>query len=305
MGPANEASTRERLSLVEEPTRSGQTTPIAVTVRVYAELNGFIAPERRHADVRLTLRERDSGKDVIESIGVPHTEVELVLVNGTSVGFAYRVQDGDRIAVYPSLKSTELDSIEGAVPLRPPLEGAPRFVLDMHLGRLATHLRLLGFDTLYWTEAHDPFLAKVSEEEARILLTRDRGLLKRGNVTYGCHVWETNPEKQVVEVLRRFDLFSVVAPFTRCTLCNGMVDPVSKEEVLDQLEPKTRLYFHEFRRCRECGRVYWKGSHYQRILQLIERFTHPAPPSPVGSESQPPASQAPVVEEGEADRRHA
>jgi uncharacterized protein len=249
---------------------------VRVAVRVYAELNGFLAPERRQVDVQLTLRERDSVKDVIESIGVPHTEADVVVVNGVSVGFGYRVADGDRIAVYPASRSADvalLREVAGdLVLLRPPLEGTPRFVLDMHLGKLATHLRMLGFDTLYWTEAHDPFLAKVSEEEDRILLTRDRGLLKRGNVTYGGHVWETDPEKQVVEVLRRFDLFDAVAPFTRCTRCNGVVEPVTKDEVLDQLEPKTKLYFHDFRRCRACGQVYWKGSHYQRIVALIERF---------------------------------
>jgi uncharacterized protein len=245
--------------------------PITITLRFYAALNDFLPAAKRREPLPLVvaLRERDSVKDVIESQGVPHTEVDLVLANGEPVSFGYRVDDGDRIAVYPAFRRID---VAGTSRVRPAPLAEARFVLDVHLGRLAAHLRLLGFDTLYWTHKDDPDLARVAHDEDRILLTRDRGLLKRGNVTRGYHVWATNPDEQVVEVLRRFDLFGAVTPFTRCTRCNGRLECVSKAEVLDQLEPKTKLYFDEFARCAGCGQVYWKGSHHGRIARLIEQL---------------------------------
>lgn len=243
--------------------------PVRVSVRFYAELNDFLPAQRRHQTLELTLRERDSVKDVIESAGVPHTEVDLVLAAGESVDFGYRVRDGDRISVYPAFRTLD---VAAETRVRPPALAEARFVLDIHLGRLATQLRLLGFDCLYWNDADDPTLARVSQEEERILLTRDRGLLKRRNVTYGYHVWETNPERQVLEVLRRFRLFDAVRPFSRCLHCNGPVRPVSKEAVLDRLEPKTRLYYDEFGQCAACERVYWKGSHYGQMASLVARY---------------------------------
>jgi uncharacterized protein with PIN domain len=156
--------------------------------------------------------------------------------------------------------------------VRPPALAEPRFLLDTHLGKLAAHLRLLGFDTAYTNDASDPELARRSRAEGRILLTRDRGLLKRSSVVHGYHVWETDPERQVVEVVQRFALLDKARPFSRCTRCNGRVEPVAKAQVLDALEPKTRLYYDEFGRCQGCGRVYWKGSHYERIQGLLERF---------------------------------
>jgi uncharacterized protein len=255
---------------------------VRISLRFYAELNGFLSAGRRQRVFDVALRERDSVKDVIEAQGVPHTEVDLVLADGESVGFHYRVADGDRIAVYPAFRHLD---VSDETRVRPAPLAAARFVLDCHLGRLAAHLRLLGFDTLYWNDGDDPDLARIAHDEDRILLTRDRGLLKRSAVTRGYHVWATNPDEQIVEVLRRFKLLGAIAPFTRCARCNGRLERVSKAEVLDQLEPKTRLYFDEFARCAGCGQVYWKGSHHGRVVELVEHVRRIASPGPAAPAS--------------------
>lgn len=240
----------------------------SIAVRFYAELSDFLPPDRRQVTFAHSVPERAAVKDVIEALGVPHTEVDLILANGESVDFSYQVRDGDRISVYPVFESLDITPL---VRVRPQPLREPRFVLDTHLGKLATYLRLLGFDTLYRNDAADHALAAIARAEQRILLTRDRGLLKHGVVTHGYHVRETDPERQVVEVLRRFDLFRAIAPFRRCLRCNGLLEPVPKEGVIDRLEPKTRQYYDEFSTCQGCGRIYWKGSHYQRMLSFIAR----------------------------------
>ena len=238
-----------------------------VSLRFYAELNDFLPPSKSQVSIAHTAKERGSVKDMIEALGVPHTEVDLILVNGESVDFSYLVRDGDRISVYPVFESIDITPL---LRVRPRPLREPRFVLDAHLGKLAGYLRMLGFDTLYRNDYDDETLAQLSSSERRILLTRDRGLLKRSIVTHGYHVWETDPERQVVEVLRRFDLFGAIAPFRRCMRCNGALESVSKDDVADRLAPKTRQYYDEFARCQACRRVYWKGSHYERMQRYIE-----------------------------------
>jgi uncharacterized protein with PIN domain len=250
---------------------------VRLTLRFYAELNGFLPPGRRGAPLAVDVPATATIKDVIESLGVPHTEVDLLLAGGEPVGFAHRGCDGERIAVYPPFRSLDLGPL---LRLRPP-PGEARFVLDSHLGALAALLRLLGFDALYRNDYDDPTLAAVSRDEGRILLTRDRGLLKRSAVTHGYHVWETDPERQAADVLRRFRLFDAVAPFRRCLGCNGPLAPVPKAAVLDRLPPRTRRYYDDFARCAACGQVYWKGPHFRRLERLVERLLaqrQPAPP---------------------------
>jgi uncharacterized protein len=250
---------------------------ICVTLRCYAELAGFLPAAKRQTSFAVSLRERDSVKDVIEAQGVPHTEVDLVLVNGEPVHFSYRVQDGDRIAAYPAFRSIALDGVPRAGP--PPL-AEPRFVLDVHLGTLASLLRLLGFDVLYRNDYDDPTLARIGHDEQRILLTRDRGLLKRSLVTYGYHVWATDPERQLEEVLARFNLHGAIAPFSRCLRCNSRLEPVPKAEIVDRLEPKTKRYYDEFAICRACDRIFWKGSHHDHMHRIVERvWAAPEPAS--------------------------
>ena len=235
--------------------------------RFYAELNDFLPKNQRYALFPLAFKNRQTVKHLIESIGVPHPEVDLILVNSEPKDFSYIVQDKDVISVYPVFESFDI-SAENK--LRPePLREA-KFVLDAHLGRLAAYLRLLGFDTLYRNDYADEELAEISHNENRICLTRDRGLLKRNMVERGYCLRSTDSRQQVKEVLRRFDLFRSVKPFQRCAHCNGMLEDVDKKEIIDQLLPQTKRYYDEFRRCPECGQVYWKGAHFQRIVKLIE-----------------------------------
>ncbi len=234
--------------------------------RFYAELNDFLPPLNRMATFAYGFEVSGSVKDVIETLGVPHTEVELILANGEPVNFSWQVGDGDRISVYPAFRSLDLTPLGR---LRPQLAEV-RFVLDGHLGRLAAYLRLLGFDTLYRNDYRDEELAEISAREVRVLLTMDRGLLKRNAVVYGYFVRETEPRRQLLAVLRRFDLTARIAPFQRCLRCNTLLEPAAKEAVSERVPPKTRQYYEEFRCCAGCGRVYWKGSHYRRMQRLLE-----------------------------------
>jgi hypothetical protein len=237
--------------------------------RFYAELNDFLPPARRMVPFAYPFETRSSVKDMIEAIGVPHTEVDLILVNGNSVDFSWAVQDGDNISVYPVFESIDIKPL---LRVRPEPLRETRFVLDTHLGRLAGYLRMLGFDTLYRNDYRDEELVHISISERRLLLTRDRGLLKRGVLTHGYCVRETAPRRQLVEVLQRFDLYRSIAPFQRCLRCNALLQPAEKEMIQDRLPPKTRQYFEEFRVCPSCGGIYWKGSHYHRMQRLIARI---------------------------------
>ncbi len=209
-----------------------------------------------------------TAQDLIESLGAPHTEVDLILVNGEPAGFSRLIEDGDRVSVYPVFESIDIAPV-GRLRPRPLRE--LRFVLDVHLGRLAAYLRMLGFDSLYRNDYADEELARISSEERRILLTRDRGLLKRGAVTRGYSVRETTPRRQLAEVIGRFDLAGLVRPFERCIRCNGALERVPKELVAGQVPPRIADLHDEFLRCGSCGQVYWKGSHYERMRRLIER----------------------------------
>jgi uncharacterized protein with PIN domain len=150
----------------------------------------------------------------------------------------------------------------------------PRFLLDNHLGRLASHLRMLGFDCLYRNDFEDLEMSQIVQREERILLTRDRRLLMRKAVAYGYCLRSLDPQEQTIEVLRRFDLASEIIPFSRCLRCNHPLEPVGKEAVLERLEPLTRKYFDEFQICPACRQIYWKGSHYEHMLELIRRVTN-------------------------------
>jgi len=235
--------------------------------RFYEELNDFLAPERRKVSFTHEFSRRASVKDMIESLGVPHPEVEMILANGESVGFDYRVRDGDRIAVYPVFES--FDIYDQLRVRRHPLR-VLRFVADGHLGTLARYLRLCGFDVLYRKDYEDEELAAISAGAERILLTRDRNLLKRRIVTHGYCVRHDDPREQLAEVFRRFDLTGAAQPFTRCARCNGLLEDVDKSEIAHRLQPLTRKHYEEFRRCTGCGHVYWRGSH---VASMLERIT--------------------------------
>ena len=235
--------------------------------RFYAELNDFLPRERRQASFSHAVTGRASVKDVIESLGVPHTEVDLILVNGLSVDFGHIVADGDRVSVYPVFEAMDISPV---IRLRPQPLRETAFVLDTHLGKLAAHLRLLGFDTLYHNDRADEALLRLSVDERRILLTRDRGLLKRRELTHGYYVRATDPDVQIREVLGHFDLWASARPFTRCLACNGQLEAVPREAVADHVPPDVLAEQSEYRRCSGCGRVFWRGSHYDALSRFVE-----------------------------------
>lgn len=236
--------------------------------RFYGSLNDFLPPERCSTDFFHDFLLPGSVKDMIEAAGVPHPEVGLIVANGQPVDFAYLVRKGDRIAVYPEFRSITLPSL-----LRAPLQDAnSRFVLDTHLGTLAGYLRMLGFDSVYSNSFADDQLAELSCNETRILLTRDRGLLKRGQVTYGYYVRETAPRRQLVEIIGRYKLLSWVQPFRRCIQCNLPLHEAEKNSVLDQLPERTATRFDQFTKCDSCGRIYWEGSHFERMKRFISEI---------------------------------
>ncbi|HET7090787.1 MAG TPA: Mut7-C RNAse domain-containing protein [Anaerolineae bacterium] len=235
--------------------------------RFYEELNDFLPPGRRKVTFVHEWKGIASVKDIVEALGVPHTEVDLILANGESVDFAYRPKDGDRISVYPMFESIDISPVQR---LRPRPLREPRFVLDGHLGRLARHLRMLGFDTLWSNDADDERLAHISQQQTRTLLTRDQGLLKRRDVTRGYWVRSTAPREQLREVLERFDLYRAATPFTRCMACNGLLRSVTLEEVKERLPSRTAQHYREFRQCEQCAKVYWEGPHVRRMEKLLQ-----------------------------------
>ncbi len=239
------------------------------TLRFYAELNDFLPPARRFADCEHAFLGSPSVKDVIESIGVPHTEIEMILVNGESRGFDYRLQDGDRVSVYPMFEALDVGA---ASRVRPEPLRVPAFILDVHLGRLARILRLLGFDTAYANDMDDERLASQAAAERRILLTRDRQLPKRSIVTHAYCLRSQAPLEQAVEVLRRFDLVSLAAPFTRCLRCNGRLEPVAVATAADRLPAGVREQVTRVVECVGCRQLFWEGSHYPRLLGLTKEL---------------------------------
>lgn len=237
------------------------------TFHFYDELNDFLPRRQRQRPCYRHFDWRGSVKDMIESQGIPHAEIELLLVNGRSVDFSYIVRHEDVIEAFPRFEAVDHPQ---KVRLRPPLNPhALAFVLDTHLGRLAAYLRMMGFDTLYRNDFPDDELAQISANEGRVLLTRDVGLLKRGIVVYGYFVRELKPKRRLIEIMQRFDLASSSTPFKYCMKCNGLLHPVEKDAVLSSLPPNTADFYEVFHQCDRCQQVYWKGAHYERMCSLI------------------------------------
>lgn len=240
-----------------------------INIRFYEQLNDFLPPDLRKTSFNHSLKKARSIKDLIESIGVPHTEIDLIIINGESVDFNHPVQNGERISVYPAFRSLDISPLKHCQP--EPLNEA-RFVLDAHLGRLAAYLRMLGFDTLYRNDYDDATLADTSANEHRILLTCDRLLLMRKQVAYGYFVRSRQPHQQLPEILSRFDLYDQQKPFTRCMHCNGTTGAVNKQDIEAQLLPKTKKYYDKFVRCRTCKKIYWQGSHYSKMQEMLDKI---------------------------------
>ncbi len=243
--------------------------PKKAQFRFYEELNDFLPAEKRKVTFTYNFMGSPSVKDAVEAIGVPHTEIDLILVNGKSVSFSYHLAEGDDISVYPVFESMDIAEVTRL--REKPLREA-KFVLDVHLGRLAKYLRMFGFDTLYDNSYSDSEIVNISAEGKRIILTRDTGLLKNKKVKRGYWIRSQYPKEQLKEVMLRFDLFSNIKPFCLCMECNGNIEEVKKELIIDNLQPKTKEYYDEFYRCISCEKIYWKGTHYESMIKLIKNI---------------------------------
>jgi uncharacterized protein len=234
--------------------------------RFYEELNDFLAPGRRKRAFPLEIDRGRSVKDAIESAGVPHTEVDLVLVDGVSVGFDHVLRGGERVAVYPVFERLDIAPL---VHLRPAPLRETRFVLDTHLGKLARHLRLAGFDSAWENDYADDEIVAISVAQKRVVLTRDKGVLMRRVVQRGYFVRETDAERQLAEVVRVFQLEGALRPFTRCRVCNAPLREVPKASVADRVPEKILAALERFAECPECGRIFWEGSHFERLRRML------------------------------------
>ncbi len=234
--------------------------------RFYEELNDFLPVSLRKVSFPFPFKGKTTVKDIVESIGVPHTEIDLILVDGVSVAFEHILENDSRVSVYPVFECFDISPV---VKLRPKPLRKPKFILDVHLGKLARYMLMFGLDTLYRNDFDDPEIVETALTEKRIILTRDLGILKTGLVTHGYWLRNTDPSRQIVEVLKKFDLLSCIDPFSRCISCNGLIADVSRQEVLDKIPPRTAEYFSEFKSCEKCGKIYWRGSHFLNMEKQI------------------------------------
>jgi uncharacterized protein with PIN domain len=240
---------------------------VTATFRFYEELNDFLAPDRRKREFTCPCARAATTKHMIEALGVPHTEVELILVNGESADFNRILRDGDRVAVYPRFEAMDVTPLLRVrdYPLR-----ETRFVADAHLGGLAHMLRMMGFDTVYDNQFHDDSIVAIAEQDGRIVLTRDRELLKRRTITHGCYVHALKTEEQLREIVERLDLAHSARPFTLCLHCNAPLHPIDKASVFERLPPRVQANYERFSTCDVCGRVFWEGSHWRNMRRVLD-----------------------------------
>lgn len=238
-----------------------------VEFRFYEELNDFLPKLKRKKSFTFTFKYNQSVKDAIEALGVPHAEVDLILVNGVSKDFNYTLNNGDYISVYPVFESLD---IAGVTKLRNKPLRETKFVLDVHLGKLCKYLRMLGFDVYYRNDLDDDEIVKISITENRIILTRDIGILKNGLVSHGYWVRSQDSKKQLWEVIRRFDLNNELRPFYRCIVCNGLIIEVAKKDIEHLLRENTRAFFNHFFQCQSCRKIYWEGSHFETMQEFVD-----------------------------------
>src|SRR5438067_481118 len=234
--------------------------------RFYEELNDFLAPDRYKREFQTPFARAATVKNAIEALGVPHTEVELILVNGRSVDFAHRLCDGDRVAVYPKFEALDIAPL---LRVRPQPLRITRFIADAHLGGLARFLRMAGFDTLYDNRCSDGDILSLAQSQGRIILTRDRALLMCRDVTHGCYVHALEPRAQFRELAERLQLASSVRPFTLCLHCNLPLAAIDAAEASNRVPPAIAGSYDRFRVCPGCQRIYWEGSHWKRMRAFL------------------------------------
>lgn len=233
--------------------------------KFFEELNDFLPEKKKETFFPYFFKGNPSVKDSIEANHIPHTEVGLILANGIPVDFSYHLNDNSKIEVFPLRPSLLYKSI-----LRTPPPDT--FIADVHLGKLVRYLRLIGFDTYYQNNFEDSEIIRIAAQENRILLTRDRRILYQKRVVHGYCPRSDNSIDQLAEVITRYDLKKKTKPFTRCLSCNGILEYVEKEKIIDLLEPKTRLYYNSFKRCKVCKKIFWQGSHLDRLKEIMGKI---------------------------------
>ncbi|QNA99798.1 Mut7-C RNAse domain-containing protein [Massilia sp. Se16.2.3] len=253
---------------------------VTATFRFYDELGNFLPRERRGHAFAAPCARAGTTKHMIEALGVPHTEVALILVNGESSGLDRLLADGDQVSVYPRFSRFDVGPVQR---VRTPPPAPLRFVADAHLGALARLLRMTGFDTLYDNAYQDDTIVAIAAGSGRVILTRDRELLKRRGVQHGCYLHAIAPDEQLRELFARFDLAETARPFTLCLHCNLPLRAVDKASVLDRLPESVRALHHEFTLCDACGRVFWKGSHHRRMAAMLAGLAADPPPGGEGA----------------------
>jgi uncharacterized protein len=238
---------------------------VTVVIWVHDGLDYFLKPDQRlNPPIRRIVAYRSAVKDVIESCGIPHPEVDLILINRQPVEFQFKVEMDCLVNVYPFSAHREPPGLQN--------RGIRRFVADGHLGKLVRDLRLLGVDVAYRNDADDRDLLIIMQSEKRALLTRDRPLLMHRVVDNGFFPRSQKPFEQTIETINRFELAPTLAPFTRCLRCNGILSRTEKEAVIDKLEPLTRLYYNDFTKCPSCGQTYWRGSHIGKLEKRVQNI---------------------------------
>jgi uncharacterized protein with PIN domain len=264
---------------------------VTAAFRFHDELNDFLPRERRAVEFHCECARAATAKHMIEALGVPHTEVGRVFLNGAAASLSRLLSDGDRVEVWPHRPGEQLQpaaalasgalaagsagsagpaASHAAVGAHGP---APRFVADAHLGGLARLLRMAGFDTLYDNNILDEEVEALSANEGRIALTRDRELLKRSGVEQGCYVRALKPAGQLAEIFRRLNLAPQARPFTLCLSCNAPLRAVGKAEIHERLPPSVQRAHDEFLTCEQCHGVFWKGSHWRRMSDLLMKIS--------------------------------
>ncbi len=236
-------------------------------IRFYEELNDFLPQEKRKIRFEHKFIGQPSIKDLIESLGVPHTEIDLILVNGKSVNFSYIVQDKDEVSVYPIFESLDITDIQHLRenPLR-----EPKFIVDCHLGSLAKYMRIFGLDTFYKNDLKEKEIINISINERRTILTKNKNLLKRNEVTHAYWIRNENVDAQIKEVINRFNLLNEIKDFSRCLICNSILKPIEKEKVINRIPLKVNEWQNEFYYCEHCDKIYWKGNHYKKMKEKIK-----------------------------------
>ena len=247
-------------------TNSHPRKPRFAEFRFYEELNDFLPANQRKTSFQWPFFNTPAVRDVIQAIGVPHTEIDLVLVDGESVVFAHNLKGGERVAVYPVFERLDISPV---IRLRPEPLRDTRFIVDAHLGKLARYLRMLGFDAAYQQNIENAGIVESALREKRIILTRSREILKHNRVTHGYWLRYDDPQYQLAEVVWELDLSRQVKPFTRCMTCNGIIEETDKAGLAGKVDSSILQRYSEFRRCRDCGNIYWQGSHHEHMSRLI------------------------------------